>query len=185
MSELEPSPPRRPAGEARGLRWKIWLAQGFGVGRIGKAPGTAGSVVGVAWTAILIAPGSPWIFAAGAAAGLSVSVWLCGEAERILGRDPGSVVLDEIVALPLCYLPWLIHSWSMTGAEPTPARFISAWNGWLCPLGFLLFRLFDIWKPWPVRQSQELPGGWGVTVDDVLAAAYAALALLILQMTGR
>ena len=43
-------------------------------------------------------------------------------------------------------------------------------------LGLLvLFRVFDIWKPWPVRQSQRLPGGWGVTVDDVLAAAYVAL----------
>ena len=62
-----------------------------------------------------------------------------------------------------------------TGEFPGPARFfqLAALPGTLGVLA--LFRLFDIWKPWPVRQSQALPGGWGVVVDDLLAALYAAL----------
>lgn len=179
---MRPSSPRPDAGPegSAGPGWKLFVAQGFGSGRVGKAPGTFGSMVGVAWTALLIAPGNAWIFAVGVIAGLALSVWLCGEAERTLGRDPGSVVLDEITAMPLCYLPWLVQGWTAAGAGPTPAGFMGAWNGWLIPIGFLLFRVFDIWKPCPVRGSQGLPGGWGVTVDDVLAAAYAALCLFVL-----
>ena len=86
------------------------------------------------------------------------------------------MVLDEIVAMPLCFTGWLAvealrrHSW------PGPGYFSAHW---LSSVGvFALFRLFDIAKPWPVRQSQALAGGWGVTIDDVLAAVYVNLVVL-------
>ncbi|HUD48873.1 MAG TPA: phosphatidylglycerophosphatase A [Candidatus Baltobacteraceae bacterium] len=160
---------------------KLWIAQGFGIGRIAVAPGTFGSLVGLGWLAVLLAFRSWPVFVLGNLAGIAVSVWLCGEGERILGRkDPGSVVLDEIVAIPLCFAGWLVvaalrqHSW------PGPEYF---WAHWLSSIGvFALFRLFDVAKPWPVRQSQVLAGGWGVTIDDVLAAVYVNLVVLAILM---
>src|SRR4051794_37379281 len=73
------------------VRVKLWIAQGFGIGRISRAPGTFGSVLGVLWFAILLAAGNLWVLVGGAAAGAALSVWLCGVAERILKQqDPGS-----------------------------------------------------------------------------------------------
>ena len=162
---------------------KLWVAQGFGVGRIPFAPGTFGSIVGLLWFALLLAPGHPVIFAAGTVLGLAISVWLCGFAEKLLNqKDPSSVVLDEIAAIPVCFGSWVgVYTWK-TGALPAPGYFFSKAN-WLLTIGvFAAFRLFDIWKPWPVRQSQDLPGGWGITVDDLLAAIYVSLLMLILMI---
>ena len=88
----------------------LWLAQGLDAGRISVAPGTFGSLVGLLWFAVLLVPGSLNLYLLGTAAGLAASVWCCGRAEQILGRiDPPSVVLDEIAAVPICYLPWVVH----------------------------------------------------------------------------
>jgi phosphatidylglycerophosphatase A len=82
------------------------------------------------------------------------------------------VVLDEIIAVPLCFSAWVLSQVHSTGQMPPVSYFFSG-NHWLGVAAiFAAFRLFDIWKPWPVRQSQSLPGGWGVTVDDLLAAVY-------------
>jgi phosphatidylglycerophosphatase A len=156
---------------------KLWIAQGFGVGRIPVAPGTWGSVVGLGWLALLLPLRSWPLFIGANAAAIGLSIWLCGAAERTLNRkDPGCVVLDEIVAIPLCFTAWLAaichreHRWPEAG-------YLCA--HWLSTIGiFALFRLFDVAKPWPVRQSQSLPGGLGVTVDDVLAAVYVNLVML-------
>ena len=180
----EPQPPADGNGStAPGFSFALWIAQGFGVGRIPVAPGTFGSVVGVAWFLVLLAPGSVWIYLIGSAAGVLLSVWLCGVGERILNqKDPGSVVLDEIIAMPICFLAVVGIQFWKTGALPPPEHFVQAW-----PLTvgiFALFRLFDIAKPWPVHQSQSLPGGWGVTVDDVLAALYVnAVVVLVYALT--
>ena len=159
---------------------KLWIAQGFGVGRIPVAPGTFGSVVGVAWFALLLLTGKLWLFAAGTVAGVALSVWLCGVGEELLGKkDPQSVVLDEIAAIPVCFLGWVAVLTAKTGMLPPLEVFFSAY-GWLLTLGvFALFRFFDVLKPWPVWQSQSLPGGWGVAIDDVLAAVYVNLAVLL------
>ena len=111
--------------------------------------------------------------------GLALSVWLCGVGEKVLKRsDPGSVVFDEIAAIPLCFLGWLLIVFFKTGSLPGWEYFISR-RVWPLTLGvFVLFRIFDVWKPWPVRQSQSLSGGWGVTVDDALAAIYVNLMVL-------
>jgi phosphatidylglycerophosphatase A len=164
----------------------LWLAQGFGIGRIPKAPGTFGSVVGLLWFALLLIAGNLWIFLAGILIGLALSVWLCGVGEKVLqAKDPGSVVFDEIAAIPICFTGWLAVHLSKTGSFPTPEFFFSKHN--LLPtLGvFAAFRFFDVLKPWPVRQSQSLPGGWGVTVDDALAAIYVnVVVLLVLLCSG-
>lgn len=151
----------------------IWLAQGFGIGRIPVAPGTFGSLVGLLWFALLLLTQNLWCFLGGALAGLAASVWLGGVGETVLGqKDPGSVVIDEIAAMPLCFIGWIALEMAKTGSLPTPGYFFSK-ELWPLTLGvFAAFRAFDVIKPWPLRQSQSLPGGWGITVDDALAAAY-------------
>lgn len=163
----------------------VWIAQGFGVGRIPFAPGTFGSLVGLVWFGVLLIPRSFEFYVGGMLAGFTLSVWICGAAEKILKqKDPGSIVLDEIVAIPLCFF-WVIgfdHRYPHHGSMPAVENLWQL-DGPIGLLGtlavFAAFRLFDIWKPWPVRQSQRLPGGWGVTVDDLLAAVYVNLFVVI------
>jgi phosphatidylglycerophosphatase A len=159
---------------------KLWIAQGFGIGRIPVAPGTFGSLVGVLWFGLLLLTGSFWLFTGGTIAGIVLSVWLCGFAEKALGqKDPGSVVLDEIAALPVSFFAWVAIVLWRTGSLPSLAFFLSA-QIWPLTLGvFVASRFFDIAKPWPVHQSQSLPGGWGVTIDDVLAAVYVNVVVLL------
>jgi phosphatidylglycerophosphatase A len=178
---------RRPGGDTAPylsrMNLKLWIAQGFGVGRIPVAPGTFGSLVGILWFGLLLVPANLWIFVAGTVAGFGLSVWLCGEGEKILKqKDPGSVVLDEITASPLCFASWVGVSLWKTGSLPRLDEILSA-RTWPLVLGvFVAFRFFDVLKPWPVRQSQSLPGGWGITVDDFLAAIYVnAVVLLVYQ----
>jgi len=136
------------------------LAFGLGSGLAPWAPGTFGSLLGVAvawWTLPL---GLEWRL--GIAAGLVASgFWLCGEAARRIGvHDPPGIVWDEIAAIYLVLL----------AAPPE----IGLWA-----LGFGLFRLFDIWKPWPIRDlDHRLGGGPGIMLDDLVAALYAAILLV-------
>lgn len=161
----------------------LLLAQGLGAGRIPIAPGTFGSLLGLVWCMVLLDFGILWLYLAGCLVGVLASVWLCGRAERILKqKDPSSVVLDETVALPICFIPWVVAQWWPQGVLPDPAHFFSQPNLWATLVVFVLFRIFDIAKPWPIRQSQSLPGGWGVTIDDVLAALYVALMTLVLVL---
>jgi phosphatidylglycerophosphatase A len=133
-------------------RFVRFLATGFGAGNLPMAPGTAGSLVGVGWWWFLTHAGGPlyWMLTTGL---VFAAVWIAGQAAQQIGeKDPACVVIDELVAIPVAFVG--LTSW------------------WLL-LAFALFRLFDIWKPWPIRQSQHLPGGWGIVVDDLLAASYA------------
>jgi len=168
--------------KARRMTFGLWLAQGFGVGWIPFAPGTFGSFIGLGWFAALVGTGNFWAYVAGAIEGIAFSIWLCDDAEKILGEtDPGSVVLDEIVAIPFCFLPWIGSEWWRLGALPPVEHFFTGNALWLTLGLVVLFRVFDIWKPWPVGQVQRLPGGWGVTVDDLLAAVYVALISIVLM----
>lgn len=130
------------------------------------APGTWGSVAGLMYFTVFFA-GSYGLLGTlmMSAIGTYVAVAICGEAEFRMGRrDPGEVILDEFVAIPLCFLGWplLVDPW------PTWAIFLT---------GFALFRLFDIWKPLAIGRLQSLPGGWGVVADD-LAAALVSCAVM-------
>ena len=156
----------------------LWIAQGFGSGRIPFAPGTFGSLVGLGWFAVLMALPSA-LSIQGFLLGVAISIWSSGRAEQTLGqKDPGSVVIDEIAAMPLCFASWIIlEVWRSQSWPPLPVFLTGAGLWRTCGL-FLAFRLFDIWKPWPIRASQSLRGGWGITVDDLLAAGYANLCFL-------
>ena len=103
-----------------------------------------------------------------------LAVPVCTAAEKILGqKDPSSVVLDELVVMPLIWLPVLLFS--RNDGSPLPGSILHGVGWEKIGAGFLAFRLFDIWKPWPIGLSQRLPAGWGVVVDDVLAALAASL----------
>ncbi len=135
------------------------LAFGFGSGLMRKAPGTFGSVAALPFLP-LFAP-LPLVFGAAllvvtAAAGIVI----CGHAGRQLGQaDPGCVVWDEMVGV-----------WLTLFAVPLSLPAVVA--------GFLLFRLFDIAKPWPISWcDRHLKGGLGIMVDDLVAALLAALVL--------
>jgi phosphatidylglycerophosphatase A len=130
------------------------------------APGTWGSLAGLLYFLVFFQPlgVGPTLLLTAAAS--YVAVAFCGEAEIRMGRkDPGQVILDEFVVMPLCFLGWRL----VAGA---------GWPHWAVFLaGFGLFRFFDILKPLGIYRLQDWPGGWGVVVDDV-AAALAACATL-------
>ncbi|MEZ5460768.1 phosphatidylglycerophosphatase A [Dokdonella sp.] len=142
-----------------------WIASGFGSGLSPFAPGTAGSA------AALI----PWLFmrelSLGVVAVLIVLAFAMGvwASNVVIGRlrisDPGVIVWDEFVGQWITLLPLLI--W--------PAHW-----AWIVA-GFFLFRLFDVWKPWPCSWAdRRVKGGFGVMLDDALAGVYAAMALAVL-----
>jgi phosphatidylglycerophosphatase A len=135
------------------------------LGRRLPAPGTWGSLAGLLYFGVFFYRASIGAVLVASAIGAYLAVGLCGEAEvRLRKTDPGEIVLDEVLAIPLCFLGWR----TLTYAAPP----------WVLLLtGFALFRLFDIVKPFGIRRLQALPGGWGVMADDV-AAALAACALL-------
>jgi phosphatidylglycerophosphatase A len=130
-----------------------------------KAPGTWGSVAGLIWFNVAFAFSPAWLVWTLNVLGCALAVGLCAEAEVRLGKtDPGEVVLDEFVAMPLCFLGW--------------DRLPESWPAWVVLLaGFGLFRLFDITKPLGISLLQRFPGGWGVVIDDVAAALVSCAVL--------
>lgn len=175
-----PQPVTEPAKKPSGLNFTVWVAQGFGIGRVPKAPGTFGTLLGFPLFALLILRGELSTLIVGAIAATLVSVWFCGEAEKIMKlRDPGSIVIDEIIAIPICYIGWA--AWlSLKAGEPLTISYFFV-ERWPTLIGiFVLFRIFDILKPWPVKGSQKMRGGWGVTIDDVLAAVYVNIVVLLI-----
>jgi phosphatidylglycerophosphatase A len=175
------SPSRKP-------RISYFLATACGLGYLKPGPGTWGSLMGVA-ISILVAyrsflsapPELGWqlhfwqmqwrpyyldyiAVAVVAAAG----VYVAGRVEHHWGKsDPQFVVIDEVSGQLL--------------ALSFPFTLLN-WKSWL--LGFILFRVFDIWKPFPARQAESLHGGWGIMADDWIAGIYAALVLWAVHATG-
>ena len=100
---------------------------------------------------------------------------LCSHAERILKqKDAPSVVLDEIAALPICFVASVAAEWGHD-ALPAAESYLKTPLVYLTVTLFALFRVFDIIKIWPASVLERWPGGWGITADDVMAAAYVAL----------
>ncbi|MGH9442032.1 MAG: phosphatidylglycerophosphatase A family protein [Thermoanaerobaculia bacterium] len=139
-----------------------FFATGLGIGMIPFAPGTWGSLEGLAIAALIDAR-----FEAGfllivlkALAVFLLGVYWSGRSEAAAdSKDPGPIVIDEVAGQLLasapCALSGLPHS------------------VWLWIASFALFRLFDVWKPGPIRKIQDLPGGWGIMLDDVAAGVLA------------
>ena len=148
----------------------VWIATCAGVGYAPLAPGTAGSLVGlgvvIALRQVALAPAwAAATLAALAACLFGVGVWAAGKAEKFFGRvDPSQVVIDETAGQMLTFLTRPQASWK-----------------WLLA-GFLLFRAFDVVKPFPARRAERFPGGWGIMMDDVFAAAYSLAVLSLLGL---
>ncbi|MEF3192837.1 MAG: phosphatidylglycerophosphatase A [Halothiobacillaceae bacterium] len=139
----------------------LLLAHGLGSGLVPMAPGTFGTLAALLPWLLLAQLALPLYLAVVLLAALA-GVWLCGEAARKMGRDdPGSIVWDEWVGL------WV----ALVGLPPT-------WP-WVLA-GFVLFRLFDILKPWPVGWlDRRFHGGFGIMLDDIAAGIMAAACLQI------
>jgi len=151
----------------------IWIATAGGAGYFPIAPGTAGSLVGVA---VVVGLGKLPLHRTAAIAALAATslalfalgVWAAGEAEDFFGRrDPGQVVVDEVVGQMLTFtlLPHATWKWLLGG--------------------FLLFRTFDIVKPAPARQAERISRGWGIMLDDVVAGVYGLAVLAVIGLVNR
>lgn len=166
----------QPANRSLLDKLAVFIAEGFGIGRLPIAPGTFGTILGFGWIYLLLLPRSIPIYLAGIPVGFCFTVWIGTWAEKVLQkRDPGSIVIDEITALPLAFLPAVILT---SNGEPLlPSAFLSGKLIVLPMLAFILFRFFDILKPFGIARIQSLPHGWGLASDDFLAAIPAALLL--------
>ena len=145
-----------------GRRVSLFLATGGGVGYAPWAPGTLGTVVGLpfcyglAQLALPVAAAAILIF-------IGLAIAIAGVAERELKqKDPGCIVIDEIAGLMV----------TLVGLQ---------WNLPTLIAGFIIFRVFDIWKPFPIRQiERRLTGGVGIVMDDVVAGLLGHVSLSII-----
>jgi phosphatidylglycerophosphatase A len=183
---LPDAQPPGPSGAPRRLSWDSLVATGFGLGYLPFAPGTWGSLEGVLIYWLLVRRNSLWTPTVFHPRGATTVVPLLGVvvvitlaisgfgliaadalARKVGEKDPQFVVIDEVSGQLLTYLVAL-----------APAN----WKYLL--LGFILFRLFDIWKPFPARQAESFPGGWGIMADDWMAGIYAGLGLWLARALG-
>jgi phosphatidylglycerophosphatase A len=131
------------------------LASVFGAGYAPVASGTVGSFVTL--VAIWLLPLTRLRIAVALVVVVLIGIWAGSRVERVLGRkDPGVIVIDEVAGMLLSVI-WLPRTIPVLVAA------------------FLLFRLFDVWKPFPARESQALTGGIGVMVDDLIASFYTLI----------
>jgi phosphatidylglycerophosphatase A len=144
------------------LRLAVLLSTCFGIGYAPVAPGTLGSLPGIALTLLVRASGGPWLELSVIAVLFVAGVWAATRAERHFGSiDPGPIVLDEVVGMMVTLV-----------AVPI------GWTG--AVLGFFIFRACDVVKPFPARRLEALPGGLGVMSDDLMAAVWANAAMQLI-----
>ena len=145
-------------------RLAVWLATWFGCGYFPVGPGTVGSLAAIAIAALLhiyLGAGRATLLIVTLAL-LLPAIWASTQTARLMNReDPGAVIVDEVLG------QWV----TLLGATAL------VWKSFLA--AFVLFRVFDIWKPWPVRNLEKLPGGVGIVADDLAAGLYGALILYI------
>jgi phosphatidylglycerophosphatase A len=153
--------------DARNLRIATLLATVFGVGRSPTAPGTAGSVVALPFAWIIAMAGGRFALMLAAIIVLGIGAWACELYARENGReDPSECVIDEVAG------QWIICAFAPLSVL---AYFVA----------FILFRLFDILKPWPIKYFERtVPGGLGIMVDDVIAALMGSVILVVLGHLG-
>jgi phosphatidylglycerophosphatase A len=182
-----PSPTSANQPPRRKPRISLFIATACGLGYLPKAPGTWGSLAAIPIYYLIVTRFPldivPWqrpprvdaltlwalmtTFSVALVIAL-LGIWASGQTARFTQNDdPQFVVIDEVSGQLLTYLVAL-----------APAN----WKYLL--LGFILFRVFDIWKPFPARQAEALPGGWGIMADDWIAGIYAGLGLWIARALG-
>lgn len=155
---LDPADRRRLLATPAG-----WIACGFGSGLTPKAQGTFGSLAAIVpWLLMRELSVPAWLTII--VVSFAIGVWACDVAGRILGvADHRSLVWDEFVGLWITLLPALVAPW------------------WAIVAGFALFRLFDVWKPWPIAWfDRRVKGGFGVMLDDVIAGLFAGVMLFLI-----
>jgi phosphatidylglycerophosphatase A len=191
MSDPTPNLPTTTTSSGKHKpRVSLAIATALGLGYLPKAPGTWGSLGGVAislgmtwlfsrktlqyanlernanfWTVGLLPAGVDYVVVILIAI---LGVYVAGRAAKYAGKkDPQFVVIDEVSGQMIAYFsPFTLLNWKSL------------------LLGFILFRVFDIWKPFPARQAESLPGGLGIMADDWIAGIYAALGLWIARALG-
>jgi len=135
-----------------------------GVGYLPLAPGTFGSLVGVGLF-LLLARVNPLVIIGAILAVTFAGIWAGSRVEQVSGRkDPGKVVVDEVAGQMIALFPLTLFARWSTGAVI---------------LSFILFRFFDIVKPYPANRLQDLDGGMGIMFDDLVAGVYAAVVVSI------
>jgi phosphatidylglycerophosphatase A len=162
--------------EDKRLTKRMLLTSCFGLGRLPVAPGTWGSLPPVVIFTLMCYFGAPGVLISIVMAALfffgsAVCVKFAPIVIGATGKaDPAEVVADELAGQALTFLAVpLLATWPATGNQI-----------WVTAiLGFLLFRLFDITKPWPIRKLEKLSSGWGILADDLLAGIYAGIVLLV------
>lgn len=144
------------------MRVSTIIASVLGIGYFPVAAGTVMSIVATILASILASHGGGLALTAASLAAFVIGIWACGDHVRATGRDdPSECVIDELAG------QWLACAGiCFTPVYPSVASFA---------LAFLLFRLFDILKPWPISAAEKLPGGMGVMADDMLAGLAAGL----------
>ncbi len=141
---------------------RLLIATGLGTGYAPVASGTFGSLPGLLLVWLLWNLAGPWAVAVGLIVVVALGFWASARAEDDFGRkDPGQVVIDEVAGQMV----------SLLFLAPDVTNLAA---------GFFLFRLFDVWKPFPARRLEQLPGASGIMIDDLVAGLYANLALRVL-----
>jgi phosphatidylglycerophosphatase A len=150
-----------PSSRRWNNHWVHFLAFGFGSGAAPKAPGTFGTLAAIPLY-LLLAQLPLWAYLAVIVASFALGIYLCGQASKDMGvHDHGGIVWDEFVGM-----------WITMIAVPLQWPWVVA--------GFILFRFFDIIKPWPIGWlDKRVHGGLGIMIDDVIAGIFA---LIILQV---
>jgi phosphatidylglycerophosphatase A len=138
------------------------IGTGLGSGYAPIAPGTAGSLLALILILLFPLDSVSWLLISILV--FSAGVWTGTKIEKDKGEDPGIVVIDEMVGqwLAILFLP-------------------RSWITYL--LGFVLFRVFDIYKPYPINKSQKLKAGWGIMIDDVIAGIYANIIIQFIYVS--
>lgn len=141
-----------------------FIATWFGSGLLPKAPGTWGSLAALPPALLIVHYGGTEVLALGALVAFALGLWAADRYAKAEGKaDPSQIVIDEVAA------QWLV----LAIAPQTPLAWAAA---------FLCFRFFDVVKPWPVSLAdRKIKGGFGIMLDDIVAAAYAILVLLFLH----
>jgi phosphatidylglycerophosphatase A len=155
------------------MRLSHLVATVAGVGHLRPAPGTWGALVALPLAWLLHAIAGPWLLCGGIIALFFGGLW--ATADMVEGRDDpdaAEIVIDEVVGQWIAFLPVSV------GAAHVGAELTALWPGWVA--AFLLFRLFDIWKPGPVGRADRRGDALGVMLDDVIAGAVAAAGVMAL-----
>ena len=157
----------KPAINFKAMSWFdrsiVFCGVGFGSGLLPKAPGTFGSAFALLFIPIWLAIGLPATILAILVMSL-VGIYICGHTAHVMGvHDDGRIVWDEFAGQSITLLPIL---------------YLDAMNAWWALIAFALFRLFDVWKPWPIRViDRQVEGGFGIMLDDIIAGLWAALCI--------